>query len=226
MPEGESYAKPMPARKPFGRRFWLFQIVLIAVLAAFSIYITCKQKKKADQTRTISSLRQIGFALLEFENVFGSYPSEATARLVTKQFPKHGHNLSGSSNALFRQLFAAELTQSEAMFYAKVPGVRKPDGDITPGKLLKKGEIGFAYIAGLSSKGSPARPIALAPVIPGTKRFDSKPFEGKAVFLRGDNSVTSLPIGKDGRVLLNGIDILSAENPIWDGKTPDIRYPE
>ncbi len=34
------------------------------------------------------------------------------------------------------------------------------------------------------------------------------------------------PFGKDGRVLLGGFDILSVENPIWDGKAPDIRYPE
>lgn len=226
MPEEEPCAKPKPERVPFGWQFWVFQIVLIAILVAFSIYSTCKQKKKADQIRTISSLRQIGLAFVEFENEFSSYPSEATARLVIQRFPKQGHNLSGSSNALFRQLFAAELTQSEAMFYAKVPGVRKPDGDITPGELLEKGEVGFAYITGLSSTGSPARPIAFAPVIPGTKQFDPKPFEGKAVFLRSDNSVTSLPIGKDGRVILYGIDILSAENPIWDGKSPDIRYPE
>lgn len=91
---------------------------------------------------------------------------------------------------------------------------------------MEKGEVGFAYVAGLSSEGNPARPIAFAPLIPGTKQYDPKPFNGKAVFLRIDNSATSLPIQKDGRVLPGGIDILSAENPIWDGKAPDIRYPE
>jgi hypothetical protein len=30
------------------------------------------------------------------------------------------------------------------------------DGDIAPGKLLAKGEVGFAYVAGLSSAGNPA----------------------------------------------------------------------
>ena len=33
-------------------------------------------------------------------------------------------------------------------------------------------------------------------------------------------------IEKDGRVLQGGIDILSAENEIWGGKAPDVRYPE
>ena len=72
----------------------------------------------------------------------------------------------------------------------------------------------------------PARPIAFVPVIPGTVRFDPKPFDGNAVFLRMDCSVTSLKIVKDGRACSGGIDILSPENPIWDGKAPDIRYPE
>jgi hypothetical protein len=91
---------------------------------------------------------------------------------------------------------------------------------------LDKGEVGFAYVAGLSSAGNPSRPVAFAPVIPGTKRFDPKPFKGNAVFLRIDNSVVSMKIRKDGQVRAGGIDILSAENPIWDGKAPDIRYPE
>ena len=184
-------------------------------------------RKNANQTEATNNLRQIGLVLHDFVNDYGYYPSDATAAAVKADYPTHGSNLGGrSSNALFRQLFAAELTQSESMFYAKVPGVRKPDGDITSGKLLEKGEVGFAYVAGLSSKGNPARPIAFAPVIPGTARFDPKPFQGNAVFLRVDNSVVSMKIRKDGQVLLGGIDILSAETPIWDGKAPDIRYPE
>jgi hypothetical protein len=92
--------------------------------------------------------------------------------------------------------------------------------------LLRKGEVAFAYVAGLKSEGNPARPIAFAPVIPGTTRFDPEPFDGKAVFLRIDCSVTSMNIRKDGHVLYEGTDILSPENPIWGGTEPDIRYPD
>ncbi len=227
MSEEEPLPKPKPKTKPFGVQFWLILAISILILACFAVFSNQGGYYRADRTEATSNARQIELALLEFDTEYGSFPSEATAAVVTKNFPNHGYDLSGrSSNALFRQLFAAELTQSEGMFYAKVPGVRKPDGDIAPGKLLEKGEVGFAYVAGLSSEGNPARPIAFAPVIPGTKRFDPKPFQGKAVFLRIDNSVSSLPIGKDGRVLLNGIDILSAENPIWESKAPDIRYAE
>lgn len=218
----------MPSGKPFSWRFCIIQIVLIAILVGLATPYVIEQKKMADQTRATGNLRQISLVLYEFENDFGSYPSEATAQLVTRQHPKHGHVLSGrSSNALFRQLFAARyVTECESFFYAKIPGVRKPDGDTSPGKLLEKGEVGFAYVAGLTSEGNSSRPIAFTPMIPGTKKIDPEPFEGRAVFLRTDGSVSSLIIGKDGHCRIGGIDILSSENPIWDGKATDIRYPD
>jgi hypothetical protein len=113
------------------------------------------------------------------------------------------------------------------MFYAKVSGTRKPDGVISPGEALEKGEVAFGYISGLSSEGNPARPIAFCPIIPGTDRFDPKPFKGKACVIRGDGSVISLNIGKNGHAFVGGINLLSAENPIWgDEDKIDIRYPD
>ncbi len=227
MPEEEACQKPKPKMAPPGWSYWLAAAIMIALLASLKSPKIIRSAKKKPQTEATSNARLLGLALLEFDTEYGSLPSDATAAMFTANFPEHGHNLTGrSSNALFRQFFAAEITQYEGMFYAKVPGVHKPDEDISPGKLLEKGEVGFAYVAGLSSEGNPARPIAFAPVIPGTKRFDPKPFNGNAVFLRVDHSVNSLRIGKDGKVLLGGIDILSVKNPIWDGEAPDIRYPE
>jgi len=227
MPEEEPCVKPKSAREPFGWQFWLFLTVLIVILAGFAKPNVIICRKDANQTEATNNLRQIGLALHEFEKKFGEFPNDDTSTSVVMKYPGTSHGLNGSSsNALFRQIFAAEITQSERMFYAKVSGARKPDEIIAPGKLLEKGEVGFAYVAGLSSEGNPARPIAFAPVIPGTKRFDPKPFEGNAVFLRVDKSVSSVVIGKDGHCRIGGIDILSVENPIWDGKAPDIRYPE
>lgn len=186
-----------------------------------------RDKRKPDQTEATNNARQIGLALFEFESEYGAYPSPATVALIAKKHPAHDHNLSGtSSNAFFRQLFAAQITQFEAMFYAKTKDSRKPDGVITPGEALKKREVGFGYISGLSSEGNPARIIAFTPIIPGTTRFDPKPFEGKAVALRIDNSVTSLTIHTDGHCYVGGIDILSPTHPIWDSKPPVIHYPE
>jgi len=228
MPEEETYPETKPAKGSFGWRFWLlFVFGSLALIAGITPLFIKRRDHGCDQTEEISNIRQIGLALHEFEIEYGSYPSTATAARITADHPAHGYDLSGrSSNSLFRQLFVTGITEFEAMFYAQVPGSRKPDEDITPGKLLEKGEVAFAYIAGLSSAGNPNRPIAFTPLIPGTKRFDPKPFEGKAVFLRIDNSASSMSIRPDGHVYLEGIDILSPEHPIWDGKAPDIRYPE
>jgi len=185
--------------------------------------------RRADQTEAISNARQIGLALLEFDTEYGAYPSAATIPLVSKSHPSHGYHLSGkSSNAHFRQLLAVEFTYSEQMFYARVPGIIKPDGIITPGEALKKGEVGFSYIAGLTSIGAdPLTPLVLTPLIPGTTKFDPKPFKGKAVILHIDNSVRTYDIAKDCHIYdSTGINLLSSAHPIWKGKTPDIRYPE
>lgn len=200
---------------------------ILFVLAGLTVPRVIRSPKKATQTEATCNLRQIGLALIEFESEYGAYPSENTKDFVEKKHPSHSFNLSGkSSNALFRQLFAAGFTQSEAMFYAEVKGTRRPDGHISPGEALKKGEVGFGYIAGLSTKGNPARAIAFCPIIPGTDRFDPKPFKGKAVVLRMDSSVVSVKIDKHGHAVMGGMNMLSAANPIWGGEKIDIRYPE
>jgi hypothetical protein len=182
--------------------------------------------RNVDLTEAYSNVRQIGLALMEFETDYGEFPSPTTSPSVEKDFGST-IDLSGtSSNALFRQLFAAGLSQSEQMFYAKIPGIHKADGYITPGSILQRGECGFSYISGLSSKDDPLTPIVLAPLIPGTTKFDPKPFNGKAIVLHIDNSVRAYDIHKDGHVYDKGIDLLSPKHPIWKGKAPDIRYPE
>ena len=179
------------------------------------------------QIQSVNNARQIGFAVFEFETEFGTFPNESTVAEVTKEFPTHGIDLSGqSSNALFRQLFAAEITQSEDMFYAKIKDSQRPDGNITLGNILEPGSTGFSYISGLSTRDNPSTPLALTPLIPGTTTFDPKPFQGKAVVLHIDNSVQTYGIAKDGHVYRDGIDLLSPKHPIWKGKAPDIRYPE
>jgi len=220
--------EPVPEPKPFSWLTLFFVVLVILSLAGLTAPMVIRCPKKAPQTEATSNLRQIGLALFEFETEYGAYPNDKTEALVNQTHPGHGFNLSGkSSNALFRQLFAADFTQSEAMFYAEVNGTRKPDGNILRSEALKKGEVGFGYIAGLTSEGNPARVIAFCPIISGTDRFDPKPFDGKAVLLRIDNSVTSVNIDEHGHAIMGGSNILSAEHPIWgDEEKLDIRYPE
>ncbi len=217
-------------RQPKWFKPMFYGVIISSVIFAFLILaapLFIRKRGPHYQTETTSNARQIGIALLEFETDYGAFPSDATAADVTKLYPSHGFNLSGkSSNALFLQFFAAGLTQSEAMFYAKSQNVMKPDGIITPSEALKSREVGFAYISGLTSKDDPRTPIALSPIIPGTTKFDRKIHKGNAVILHIDNSVSSYDIHKDGHVYDKGINLLSPKHPVWKGKAPDIRYPE
>jgi len=206
--------------------------ILLGLIASFFIWQNAKMRHRggrSDQTEAISNARQIGLALFEFETEYGTFPAESTVAEVANAYPAHGIDLSGtSSNALFRQLFAADITQSEQMFYAKTKtkGWRKPDGIITPGNILEPGTCGFTYISGLSTKDDPMTPLALTPLITGTTTFDPKPFKGKAIVLQIDLSVRTYEIKKDGHIYQDGIDLLSPKHPIWKGKAPDIRYPD
>ncbi len=215
-------------RNPIGWPFWLLLIGIILILYSFAPMQLTSKKELADRMEAKSNATQIALALFEFNEEFGSYPSPSSAADVTAAFPSHGYDLSGnSSNALFRQLFAAEIIDTEMPFYAKIMNAIRPDGIIISKEALKKGEVGFAYISGQTTKGNPARPLLLCPLIRGTTKFDPKPFAGKAIVLRIDNTVDTYPIHKNGHVYdKDGLDILSPKHPIWKGKAPDIRYPE
>lgn len=201
-------------------------IIGVAMLAGLTAPLVIRQRKKADQTEAINHARQIGLALDEFKEEYENYPDDATATAVADVTgtPK----ISGSSaNDHFRQLIHAGITQSEMTFYAHATGIRKPDSVIDGENALASGECGFAYIGNLVTTDDVARPIAVTPMIPGTSRFDHKPFDDKAVILWTDNSVRSLPIDRQtGEVRFEGKNLLDPSHPIWGGKPPVIALPE
>ena len=214
-------------RKPFGWPFWLLLIGTGVILYSFVPIRWISIIEIANRKEATTNAKQIRLALFAFEEYFGAYPSTATATEVTAEYPSHGYNLTGnSSNAIFRQLFAAKVIDTEMPFYVKIMNAIKPDGIIIPREALKKGEVGFAYISGLSTAGNPNTPILLTPMIPGTTKFDPEPFDGKAIALRIDGSVTTYKINKDGHIYDKDGDVLSPKHPFWNGKTPTIHYPE
>ncbi len=195
----------------------------IAMLAGLTAPMVLRQRKKADQTQTINNARQIGLALFEFQSEYGSHPNDVTAKTVSDGTAVTGN----SSNARFRQLIHSGMTQSEQMFYVRVPGSRKPDNRIDGSQALEQGECGFAYVENSTAANPVPKPLAMAPLLPGTTRFDPNPFDGKAVILWTDNSVRSMEIDrKSGQVMLDGKNLLDPSHPIWGGKPPVIALPE
>ena len=217
---------PTPSRGVFrSRDNWIVSVLLIIGLVSVTPYVL-RQRVKAIQTKAVGNSRQLGLALFEFQSDFGKFPDAST---ITAVRAKSGSLLplgTKTSNDYFRQLIAAGIAQSENFFYADIAGSRKPDERVDGSHAIEKGECGYSYLLGLSAKGNPAHPIVVTPLIPGSDRFDPTRFDGKAVILKLDNSVTSLLIQKDGHALLNGKNILDPANPIWGGKPPVIAWPE
>lgn len=227
---------PRPQRRGFTLVELLVVIVIIAALAGLTAPMVIRQRKKADQTEAVNNARQIGFALFEFETAYGSFPDSTTATEV-KEATESTLNLgTANSNDYFRQLIAAEVSQSEAMFYAKTAFTKKPDNVYNGANALERGEVGFGYImntnTAFSTAGNPARPVVVAPLaFPfSTGQFDTDMYDYKAVVLRIDNSATSLPILKSTKLaqLGGGKNLLqTGEETIWGtGVTPTIVNPD
>lgn len=228
----------MKTNKSLRRGFTLVEllvvIVIIAALAGLTAPMVIRQRKKADQTEAVNNARQIGIALMEFENEYGTFPDDTTATAV-KDATDTALVSGTKSNDRFRQLIRAGIAQAESMFYAKTAYTKKPDGILTTDiQALAAGEVGYGIlmdgVKGLSAAGNPSRPIIAAPfklAMDGT--FDSEFYDGKAVFLRLDNSVTSLPIvSATGNVKINGKTVTeTGTDTVWGTTTvvPTWSYP-
>ena len=201
-------------------------ILIIAFLAGLSAPMIIRQRKKADQTEATNNARSFSLALMEFESEYGSFPNASTARLVSET--TNNPAITGSSsNARFRQLFQAGITQGEQAFSAKADGSRKPDGIISGDEVLTPGECGFGYVENIRTDDEIPRPIAMTPFKQGSSEFDPKPFDHKAVVLWSDSSVRSLAIDRStGEAILDGKNLLDSAHPIWGGTPPSLLLPE
>lgn len=198
-------------------------LVLLVVIAP----LVLRGAPKSPATEAVNNARQISIAMIEFENEYGSFPASSTIAAVRTATGTTLDFDTTTSNGYFRQMLGGGIAQSEIMFYAKNASSHKPDGIITGTHALEKGECGFTYFIGAISKtDNPNRPLVVAPMIPGTDRFDPKPFDGKAVFLQLDNSVSCYFIDKAGHVMIDGLNVMDPHHPIWDGHPPVIAWPD
>ena len=221
---------PIMKSRKTKRAIWL--LVLVVVVAfAFLWRKAANHRIEAHLNEARGNLRSMSMALFEFETAYGAYPNNETAKQVIENTETKLPLDDDSSNAIFRQLIASQVSPSEEVFYARIPGAREPDNDLRkPGNVLAKGEVGFSYITGLTSESPSECPLVVTPLVPGTNRFDPKPFKGKAVILRVcgfPDGLEVLPIKKRGEVIdASGKHLLDKDHPIWRGKAPVILWPE
>ncbi len=181
----------------------------------------------ANRITADANAKQIGQALLEFDNQYGKYPDATTAAMVKAKTGSTWMLGDATSNDLFQQFMVSGIVISEDLFYAKSPWTKKADNIFTSeSQALAAGECGFAYITGLSSKDDPDTPICVTPLEPGKLTSDRESFDGKAIILRLDNSVIQLPIDPSGQVILNGMDLFDPRQPFWHGKAPNVKWPK
>ncbi len=213
----------------------LVVIVIIASLAALSAPMIMGQVKQAAKAEAISNSKQIGLAMFQFENDYGSYPDASTLETLTADLPdaEVTGEAGEDSNGYFKQLMHAGIAQSEDMFFAKAAGSKKPDGDMTGTKALDEKECGFGYILNgsdaMNTSGNPSRVIAVTPLAEDGENFDAGPFAGFAVLLKIDQSASALKISADpatgfGPVKIGGEELKNAK--FWGTVTPTIKAPK
>ena len=213
----------------------LVVIAIIATLAGIATPMILNARKAADRTQAVSNAKQVGLAMIEFEQEFGSFPDQDTAQSV-QDATGTALNIANpsSANDFFRQLLAYGL-QSEDIFFAKTTYTRKPDNNILGPNALEAGEVGFGYVTdqnvGLSTAGNPGQVLAAAPLLDAQANwtFDRDAYAGKAVILKLDNSVSSPTIREsDNRVTIgNGMTLESVQQgSVWSqGMVPTMRPP-
>ena len=108
----------------------LVVIAIIAALAGLATPVILKARKSADLTQATNNLRNLAVFLFEFENEYGTFPSETIYTENSNRF----RNASGgqSANDLLGLLIAGNFTDSEEIFYAKggARSSKKPDNVI------------------------------------------------------------------------------------------------
>ena len=214
-------------------QFWTMMVVgmvMVALLPLLMAPMLFRSTKAADRTWAISNAKQVGLALLEFDQEYGSFPNATTAAEVKKDTGSALDLSGGSSNAMFRQLIAFGI-QSEDIFYAKhSEGSRRPDRVLTPGSALQMREVGFSYVVGLDTAMNPGIPVVMTPMRTGTREFWPETYKKKAVILRLDNSVECPVIrSSDRKVTAGGGRTLFDAGPgtVWPkGHWVDLRHPE
>lgn len=217
---------------------WLFMAVAGVFLVGITIPSVIRSEKKVSQTKAVSNSRQLGFALYEFRMEYGRFPDESTAPKVRLKTGTQLDLGNSSANDYFQQLVAAEIVSSPYVFYAKSAFSEKAAPPAEHEKwAIEPGTVGFGYLmngkSSLDEKGNPARPLACAPLAfdgksVSTHQFDPGPYNGKAVVLRIDNSVASLPIQKDTRlaILGGGKTLLeTGRDSIWDSTDSPVIVP-
>ncbi len=224
--------------KKYTSAFTLIELlVIIAILASIAFPVFNTVTERANQTKDLANIRQIGLTLKLFAGDHnGSFPST-----IDPEDP-----LSGAitdANQAFRTLFPTYLT-NEQIFAVKGSAytVNTPDNRIdnppnyaAPVQTLLTGENSYSYILGLNETSNPgvplvadafADPVPAIPAYTNVKTDKGGVWAGKrAIVLNCDGSVNNLNCDAAAvaptRTNSSGakVNIFDTSDPEWLGAT-------
>ncbi|MDB4544355.1 hypothetical protein N9Z83_00255 [Akkermansiaceae bacterium] len=190
--------------------------------------------KYSDLGHAHRNARTVYLALLEFEEIYGQYPTEEVPEDLIPNYPQKKRS---DSNFLLGQLIASGALDSEKYFTIRRSSLHD-DIIEPPDKILEAGECQFSYISKVGEipystrYGSSALPILMFPMIPGTNRFDSTFFERQRMrgfYLKLDGSVGHVHINDEGEGILRGQAVTTlftfGEDTIWGENKPLVHHP-
>jgi prepilin-type N-terminal cleavage/methylation domain-containing protein len=142
----------------------LVVITIIAILASFALPAYTTVQERAQQTKDLSNIKQIGLALKQFaSDNNGAFPSRIPSADYSTASPLLAANF---SNDAFWWLFP-NYFQSEDVFavsgsaFTKANPDNRIDGGAAAGRTetLKAGENSYAYVCGHTDTANPAYPL-------------------------------------------------------------------
>lgn len=189
--------------------------------------MNAQQKVRNLLNQVIENLRQVGLALFKFEAEYGGFPDEATALKLKEKRGIKAELGAATANDCFLQLIAAQIIEDPKYFTFEQPDPPEAhEGHDHHHHHHGVDKCSFAFVSLPSATGNPLQPLAVAPLVKGKTTFDPGPLGGSAVILRLDKSVVLAPIDKDGRVMLEGMDLFDPGQAFWGGKVPSVKWPK
>ncbi len=206
-------------------------VTALAVISGFIVSRVLQRQREGNREEAWRNARSLSCAFYTFKDDFGSYPCEDTARLIKDNIPDRSAKLGNvSANDFFRQLIVSGMVDQEKPFFARSLSSHKPDSVMTDGKLLEKGETGFAYMVSHATCKEENFPLILTPLVKGKLLFDyqsaRKCFDGKVIVLSTDGLPNIHIVDKDGHVWIHGKDFFDPSQPYWHGIPPKVAWPE
>ena len=196
---------------------WLvcvFALVVAVLAVGFLIPIFVSSQKKTSHARAVQDVKKIGYALYEFEEDYGMYPNEETARLLKEKYPTRAHLLkTKTSNDLLKQLVIAGYMGGDSYLYG--------DDQLSAMEWLNSDVFPYSYVMGMSSSSNSALPLLICPLERGKttvdEKYSRKHHNQRVVIIRVDLSVTDRRLDDD---------YFDWSQPHWGSQKPKILWPK